>query len=72
MMNSQVVALVDAVIFAQCIDVGGYCDAEVAMLACATEILKQVRAAPELAELHGWADRQLHVISNPSEIPAAD
>ena len=65
-MDTNMIALLDAVVSTLCVDTSGSSHiGEAAMVKCATEILTQVRAARELAELHGWADWQLHQISNP-------
>ena len=51
--------LVEAVIIAQCLPNNGDCIEEMRTVHCAIAVLKIIRASPELASLHKWADRIL-------------
>jgi hypothetical protein len=64
LMNEDLVTavkrLVDSITFRDSIDISGSdAGSIVIMQECVDDILKRIRATPEMSSLHTWADRQL-------------
>jgi hypothetical protein len=62
-------ALVDATLTAQCIPIDGDDGIihEMHTVVCALDVVKQIRAEPELSKLHAWADHRLRAHANDGE-----